>query len=73
MAILLTPVLGLNALCFAGITFITHTITDYFTSKINAYLWANKMEHTFWSSIGFDQFLHHLQLILTLNLFNQAI
>ena len=32
---------------FAGITFICHTITDYFTSRLNSKLWAKA---TYWGS-----------------------
>lgn len=50
---------------FMGITFICHTITDYFTSRLNTKLWNNKEVHYFFVSIGFDQFLHFTQLLLT--------
>ncbi len=52
-------------LLFAPITFICHTITDYYTSRINAKLWEEKKVHQFFVSIGFDQLLHFTQLILT--------
>lgn len=50
---------------FPVITFICHTITDYFTSRLNTYLWNKKDIHNFFVSIGFDQFLHYIQLLLT--------
>lgn len=50
---------------FTLITFIAHTITDYFTSKLNSYLWKKGDTHNFFVSIGFDQFLHHAQLLIT--------
>jgi len=53
---------------FSTITFIAHTITDYFTSRLNAKLWAKGDVHNFFVSVGFDQFLHYLQLFLTYNL-----
>lgn len=52
-------------LIFGGITFIAHTITDYFTSRLNSKLWAEGNVHWFFVSIGFDQFLHFLQLFIT--------
>lgn len=52
-------------LIFILVTFICHTITDYFTSRLNKKLWNKKEVHNFFVSVGFDQFLHHLQLILT--------
>lgn len=53
------------SLFFALVTFICHTITDYFTSRLNSKLWAKGNVHNFFVSIGFDQFLHYLQLFLT--------
>lgn len=50
---------------FWGITFITHTFIDYFTSRLNAKLWEKKQVHNFFVSVGFDQLLHFVQLILT--------
>jgi hypothetical protein len=55
------PMLGL----FFIITFISHTITDYFTSRLNAKLWAKGDVHKFFISVGFDQVLHYIQLFLT--------
>lgn len=51
--------------CFIIITFICHTITDYFTSRINSKLWKDGKTHLFFVSIGFDQILHYIQLFLT--------
>lgn len=50
---------------FICITFICHTITDYFTSRLNSKLWEQKKVHNFFVSIGLDQFLHFTQLLLT--------
>lgn len=50
---------------FTLITFFFHTFTDYFTSRINARLWADKKVHWFFVSILFDQLLHFAQLIIT--------
>jgi len=50
---------------FGGITFICHTITDYFTSRLNAKLWATGDVHNFFVSVGFDQVLHYIQLFTT--------
>ncbi len=52
-------------LAFIPITFICHTFTDYITSRLNKLLWDQKMVHEFFVSIGFDQFLHYLQLLIT--------
>lgn len=54
---------------FPIITFVTHTIIDYFTSRLNAKLAITAREkndyHNFFVSVGFDQFLHYTQLFLT--------
>jgi hypothetical protein len=56
-----TPVM----LLFIPITFICHTATDYYTSRANMILWEKKNVHGFFVSVGFDQFLHYVQLLLT--------
>lgn len=53
---------------FFIITFICHTITDYFTSRLNSKLWEKGQVHNFFVSIGFDQVLHYIQLFLTYKL-----
>lgn len=50
---------------FIVITFVCHFITDYFTSRLNTYLWNKKDIHHFFVSIGADQWAHACQLILT--------
>ena len=50
---------------FPPITFVSHWITDYFTSRLNSILWAKGDVHNFFVSVGFDQVLHYLQLFLT--------
>jgi hypothetical protein len=50
---------------FCVITLVLHTITDYFTSRLNSKLWAKGDVHNFFVSVGFDQCLHYVQLFLT--------
>lgn len=50
---------------FPVFTFVAHTITDYFTSRLNSKLWAKGDTHNFFVSVGFDQLLHYAQLFLT--------
>lgn len=56
---------------FPVITFVFHTITDYFTSKIVSRKFANKEYGSpipnfgAFTVIGFDQVLHYVQLFLT--------
>lgn len=47
-----------TSLLFAAVQFVTHTIIDLITSKINSELWAKGDVHNFFVSIGFDQFAH---------------
>ena len=58
---------------FILITFIIHTATDYFTSRLNSKLYAKGDIHNFFVSIGGDQVLHYLQLIFTYYILNQSI
>lgn len=55
----------LNVIYFALITFICHTVTDYITSRENSKLWEKGKVHNFFVCIGFDQYLHYIQLFLT--------
>lgn len=50
---------------FSIITFICHTVTDYITSRENAKLWEQGKVHNFFVSLGFDQYLHYIQLFIT--------
>lgn len=59
------PLLVQKCIAFCLITLICHTATDYFTSRLNSKLWADKKVHYFFVSIGFDQWLHYVQLFLT--------
>ena len=49
-------------LIFGLIQFVTHTLVDYITSKINSYLWKNGQVYEFFVMIGFDQFIHYVIL-----------
>ena len=50
---------------FSVITFCVHWIIDYFTSRLNTKLWFKNDMHNFFVSVGFDQFLHFVQLFIT--------
>lgn len=60
-----------EALLFVIITFIFHTTTDYFTSKIVSKKFENKHYGSAipnlgaFTIIGFDQVLHYFQLFIT--------
>lgn len=55
-------------LWFIPITFCIHWVTDYFTSRLNSRLLKEGKTHEFFVSIGFDQFLHFTQLLITYEL-----
>jgi hypothetical protein len=59
---------SLDLLWFIPITFLAHTITDYFTSRETSKLWKKGDTHNFFVVIGFDQVLHAVQLLLTYHL-----
>jgi hypothetical protein len=42
-----------------------HFPVDYVTSRVNSKLWNEKKIHWFFVSVGFDQFIHFVTLILT--------
>lgn len=54
-----------EAAVFFGITLAAHFITDYITSRINSKLYEANKIHNFFVSIGFDQWLHTVQILLT--------
>jgi hypothetical protein len=55
----------LSFIGFMIITYVSHFITDYYTSRLNARLWKKGKSHRFFVSVGFDQLLHYGQLFLT--------
>lgn len=46
-----------------------HFITDFFTSRLNAYLWNKKQVHNFFVAVGADGLIHQITLILSYFLF----
>ena len=64
----------MNLLIFWAITFVTHTITDYFSSKIVGKKFENKEMGSpipnlgAFSVIGLDQVIHYITLFFTLYL-----
>jgi len=69
----------LYAVLFSFITFVSHTITDYFTSRVTNKLYAKGKFGSsipnlgFFSMIGFDQVLHYAQLFLTFYFLNTIV
>jgi hypothetical protein len=54
-----------GALMFYIITFVTHWITDFCTSRWTKYLFSQNKEWKFFAVIGFDQLIHVSTLLLT--------
>ena len=47
--------------------FVMHFITDYITSRITGRYYKNKKYRLFFTTIGFDQWLHYLQIFAVFN------
>lgn len=62
---------SLSAIYFVIITFVIHTSQDYITSRINLRLHQQNKIHEFFISVGFDQLLHFIQLLLTYNILHE--
>src|SRR5689334_2292424 len=52
------------AIPFGIVTFILHTGQDYITSRLNARLWESGKRYECFVSIGLDQLIHFVQLII---------
>ena len=53
------------SLLFTLVQFVSHTIIDYFTSKINKKLWESGDTHTFFIVVGLGQLMHTLILLIS--------
>lgn len=53
------------SVCFTLITFVTHFLTDYVTSRMAKVFFDAEDYHNGFVVVGFDQVLHYIQLILT--------
>lgn len=47
--------------------FSMHFLTDYITSRITSKYYKAKKSHQFFVTIGFDQWLHYLQIFIVFN------
>ncbi len=54
----------LNVLSFAGLIFVFHFITDAVTSRMTTKYYNRGRMKKFWMTIGFDQWLHVVQILL---------
>lgn len=53
------------AILFCLIQFVTHTLIDYVTSRVNAHFWVRDQRHEFFTNIGLDQYIHFSVLIIS--------
>lgn len=51
---------------FLMVTFATHFVTDYVTSRMSSALWQKQQWHNFFLVIGADQLIHQATLAATL-------
>lgn len=54
---------------FSLTNFGLHFLVDFFTSKATTYFWQKDNKKAFFTTIGFDQFLHAACLLWTANQF----
>lgn len=54
---------GRSVLAFAGVTGMLHLLTDAITSRITSHLHRRGMMRGFFTTIGFDQYLHFVALV----------
>jgi hypothetical protein len=59
----------LDVTYFAGSNLAIHFVVDAVTSRITAYWWKKQNLYAFFTTIGFDQFLHAVTLLWTVHLF----
>ena len=59
------------ALSFASLTYASHSLTDYITSRIGKPFWDAKDYHTGFVVVGADQVAHYLQLIYTYKILSE--
>ena len=53
------------SLLFAAITFVCHFLTDFVTSRISKKFFEAKDFHNGFVTVGFDQVIHYIQLLIT--------
>lgn len=65
VGLFLTPT-AYTLITFIFIMFVSHTIIDFFTSRLTSYLWKKNKVRPFFDTVGFDQWLHYLVLFIAL-------
>ena len=60
---------GLGSIYFLIVNFIMHWVIDHTSSRVTSYYWEKKKIHAFFVTIGADQLIHALTLLITIQLF----
>lgn len=63
--IIFHPANPVACLAFIALNGVMHFATDYYTSRLNSWLWAKGDVHNFFVAVGFDQLIHQFTLALT--------
>jgi hypothetical protein len=69
IAVTSVAMFGSVGIPFAVVNGVLHMVTDFFSSRQTARLWAKQDWHNFFIVVGCDQLIHHVTLFLTLLLF----
>jgi hypothetical protein len=74
MLLLVLPLILLNvpmlSVCvFVVANAILHFTTDYVTSKTSSFFWQKEDMYKFFATVGFDQYIHQVCLIMTTYVF----
>ena len=56
---------SMSILLFAASNAGLHLVVDFITSRISSYFYSKKDMHKFFITIGFDQYLHFVSIVLT--------
>ena len=65
MSVMMVVTTSTLSLEWLAINLVLHGITDYFTSRLNTRLWKAGEVHWFFVSVGFDQLIHMVTLLVT--------
>ena len=52
-----------TTLMWTGANMVLHWVTDFWTSRINSWLWQQERRHDFFVMVGLDQLIHYTCLL----------
>jgi hypothetical protein len=61
------PMTTLTVFLSLGVTYVTHWLTDYITSRQTSKFYKSEDYKSFFDMVGFDQWIHAFTLFLTYN------